>query len=302
MTSSPASSQPLVSVLTPSFNQGRWLADNLRSVACQTYPNIEQIVMDGGSSDETLSLLESAGRHVSWRSEPDRGQSHALNKAFAQAEGDIIGWLNSDDAYFRPDVLQTVVDCFVRYPEADVVYGHAALVNADGLILQMIWVPKFSYGLLRLFNYMYQPAVFLRRSALDNTIVDESYDSFMDRELWLRLGRDHRFQRVNKVLAIDRHYPARKSNARPGLAAAEGARLAEVYGSPRGPWWSAQRAAAKLLIRYLGVRALSQAGGHLAFDGAHDGYFKLLRRQLTMRRAAMPGVRDWQLHRERSAS
>ncbi len=302
MSNSLPSRHPLVSVLTPSFNQGRWLADNLRSVACQTHPNIEQIVMDGGSSDETLSLLESAPRHVSWRSEPDRGQSHALNKAFSQAEGEIIGWLNSDDAYFSPDVLETVVDCFDRHPEADVVYGHAALVNADGLILQMIWVPKFSYALLRLFNYVYQPAVFLRRSALDDAIVDESYDSFMDRELWLRLGREHRFQRVSRVLAIDRHYATRKSNARPGLAEAEGERLYEAYGKPRGLWISAQRAAAKLLIRLLGVRALSQAGDELAFDGTHDGYFKLLRRQLTMRRSTMPGVQDRQLHPDRSTS
>ena len=297
-----SSDRPLVSVLTPSLNQGRWLADNLHSVACQTYPRVEQIVMDGGSSDETLDLLENAPPHVRWRSEPDRGQSHALNKAFSQAEGEIIGWLNSDDAYFSPHVLATVVECFDRHPEANIVYGHAALVNANGLILQMIWVPKFSYALLQLFNYVYQPAVFLRRSALDDTIVDESYDSLMDRELWLRLGREHRFQRIDRVLAIDRHYPTRKSNARPDLAQAEDERLAEAYGRPRGPWIGAQRAAAKLLIRLLGVRALSQAGDELAFDGAHDGYFKLLRRQLTMRRAAMPGVRDWQLHRERPAS
>ena len=258
--------------------------------------------MDGGSTDETLGILRDAPGRITWRSETDRGQSHALNKAFSQAQGDIIVWLNSDDAYFSPDVVATVVDCFDRHPEADVVYGHAALVNADGLILQMIWVPKFSYRLLRLFNYVYQPAVFLRRSALGDTIVDESYDSFMDRELWLRLGREHRFQRVNKVLAIDRHYPTRKSNAQPGLAKAEGERLAEAYGKPRGPWISGQRAAGKLLIRLLGVRALSEASDELAFAGTYDGYFKLLRRQLTMRRATMPGVEDWQLHPERSAS
>ena len=293
---------PLVSVLTPSFNQGRWLADNLQSVACQTHANIEQIVMDGGSSDETLGLLRDAPSHVRWHSEPDSGQSHALNKAFSEAEGEIIGWLNSDDAYFSPETLETVVDCFDRHPEADVMYGHAALVNADGLILQMIWVPTFSYALLQLFNYVYQPAVFLRRSALDDTIVDESYDSFMDRELWLRLGREHRFHRVNRVLAIDRHYPSRKSNARPDLAEAEDERLNEAYGRPKGPWIGAQRTAAKLLIRLLGTRALSQANGRLAFEGAYDGYFNLLRRQLTMRRAVMPGVKDCQLHRERSTS
>ncbi len=299
--SSPVASQPLVSVLTPSFNQGRWLADNLRSVACQTHQNVEQIVMDGGSSDETLAVLDSAPAHVRWSSEQDQGQSHALNKAFSQAEGDIIGWLNSDDAYFCPDVLATVVDAFECDPGVDVVYGHAALVNADGLILQMIWVPTFRPALLRLVNYIYQPAVFIRRTALQDSIVDESFHSFMDRELWFRLSQEHRFHHVNRVLAIDRHYPARKSNAQPTLAKAEGRRLEEAYGPPSGPWIETQRAIAKIWIRLLGVRALPQASMELAFDGAYDGYFRLLRRRLTMRRATMPGVQDWQLHPERSA-
>src|SRR5712671_7361166 len=93
-------SRPLVSVLTPSFNQAGWLADNLRSVAAQTYPSVEHVVMDGGSSDSSIELLERHERAgLTWRSERDRGQSHALNKAFALSSGEIIGWLNSDDAY-----------------------------------------------------------------------------------------------------------------------------------------------------------------------------------------------------------
>jgi glycosyltransferase involved in cell wall biosynthesis len=118
--------EPLVSILTPSFNQARWLVDTLQSVARQTYPHIEHIVMDGGSTDGTVDLLTHAGSRVTWKSEPDRGQSHALNKALAASTGEIIGWINSDDAYYDVDAVAAVAQCFARHPEVDVVYGHAA--------------------------------------------------------------------------------------------------------------------------------------------------------------------------------
>jgi len=87
--------RPLVSVLTPSFNQAAWLTDNLGSVAAQTYPAIEHVVMDGGSTDGTLDILKTAGDRVLWRSESDRGQADAINKAFAASSGEIIGWITS---------------------------------------------------------------------------------------------------------------------------------------------------------------------------------------------------------------
>ena len=127
--------RPLVSILTPSLNQGRWLPDTLHSVAAQTYSNIEHIVMDGGSTDGSVDMLRSANPRVRWWSEPDRGQSHALTKGFAVSQGDVIGWLSSDDAYFYRGAVADAVDLFNRYPEVDVLYGHAALVNADGLAL-----------------------------------------------------------------------------------------------------------------------------------------------------------------------
>ena len=281
-------SGPLVSVLTPSYNQARWLRDNLRSVACQSYPYIEQIVMDGGSADRSPAILRHAGESVRWRSEPDRGQSHALNKAFAESRGELIGWLNSDDAYFGPDAVASVVELFKRRPEVDVVYGHAALVNADGLILQMIWVPPFSYRLFRLHNFIMQPSVFVRRSALSAFVADEAYDYAMDRELWLRLGREHRFARLDKVLAIDRHYPERKSYARPDLGRADTERLVAAYGVPHGRLAGAQRKALKIAFRLAGVRLLSAADGPLAFDGIRDSRRRLALRQMLARRAAMP--------------
>ena len=107
---------PLVSVVTPSYNQGRWLADNLRSVAMQSYSAIEHVVMDGGSTDGSRDILASASPAVVWDSGPDGGQSDAINKAFSRSTGEIIGWLNSDDAYFSGDVVARAVEVFENIP------------------------------------------------------------------------------------------------------------------------------------------------------------------------------------------
>lgn len=290
--------RPLVSVLTPSFNQARWLADNLQSVAAQTYCRIEHIVMDGGSTDGSVKILRGAGPNVRWRSESDRGQSHALNKAFADSSGEVVGWLNSDDAYFGTDAVESAVRMFATNPDTDVVYGHAAVVNADGLILQMIWVPPFNYRLLRLHNFISQPATFIRRTALGGHVADEAYDYAMDRELWLRLGRDHRFARLNRVLAIDRHHLNRKSLSRLDLARADTRRLVATYGVPSGLWSRMRLKALKIAFRPAGLRLLPEALRiPLAFSGTVDSPWRLALRQVAVRRASMPAgsVRGWSL-------
>ncbi len=282
--------EPLVSVLTPSFNQARWLADNLRSVARQTYPRIEHIVMDGGSTDGTVALLERAEPRVTWRSEPDRGQSHALNKALAMSNGEIIGWINSDDAFYSVDAVAAAVRCFERCPDAAVVYGHAALVNAEGRILQMLWAPPFRYSLLRLHNFIVQPAAFIRRSALGETLVDETFHYAMDFELWMRLGSEHRIAKLNHVVAVDRNYPERKSVTRTDLAEIDYARLKQTYGIPDftpPARIRAQQRALKIAIRLMGLALVPRQGDELAFAGTRDRALHLALRQAAVSRAAM---------------
>jgi glycosyltransferase involved in cell wall biosynthesis len=279
---------PLVSVLTPSFNQSRWLEANLRSVAQQTYPHIEHIIMDGASTDASLDILERAGRTVRWRSEPDKGQSHALNKAFGESHGEIIGWLNSDDAYFRRDAVEVAVRMFERHPEVAVIYGHAALVNADGLILHMIWVPQFDLRMLRMHNFISQPAAFIRRSAIADRFLDETYESAMDRELWLRLAPTHQFLRVGQVLAIDRHHRYRKSIARKDLGEIDAARLVQVYDVPHGLPRRLRVKALKIVFRLTGAAILEQAFKDLACEAHVDNRALLYFRQLLAVRAAMP--------------
>jgi glycosyltransferase involved in cell wall biosynthesis len=281
-------SKPLVSILTPSFNQGRWLGDTIRSVAVQDYPEVEHIVMDGGSTDDSPAILAASSSLTTWRSEPDRGQSHAINKAFTASTGEIVGWLNSDDAYFDPQVVSAVVAEFECRPEVDVVYGHAALVNGAGRVLHALWVPPFNGGLLRRANFLIQPAVFIRRSAIGDTLVDEEFHFNMDRELWLRLlAAGRRFQRIDRILAIDRHWAGRKSD---NIPAADQLELERRYKVPRRTAANAVLVKAFTVSRRVaGARlAGTLASATLAFEGCQDGRPRLLRRQLLSTRAAMP--------------
>lgn len=201
----------LVSVLTPSFNQVLWLADNLRSVSGQTYSSIEHIVMDGGSTDGSLDVLQEAGSSVRWESEPDRGQSHALNKAFDESSGEIIGWLNSDDAYVDRRSVEEAVKIFSDHPEIGVVYGHGLLVNQANRVLQFLWTPRYNHSALMRGTFFVQPSVFIRRSVIVPPLVNEELHYVMDRDLWWRLMDRTEFRRMDLVVGLDRHQPSRKT-------------------------------------------------------------------------------------------
>ncbi|HWH23478.1 MAG TPA: glycosyltransferase family 2 protein [Candidatus Limnocylindria bacterium] len=279
---------PLVSVLTPSLNQARWLPDNLQSVASQSYRQIEHVVMDGSSTDGSVDILRAIRRpRFIWRSERDEGQAQALNKAFAASSGEIIGWLNSDDAYFSPTVVAEVVDHFQQNPESDVVYGHGALVNADGVILHLMWSPRYRASLLPLLNFISQPTAFIRRRAIEARFVDESFQHVMDRELWLRLSARHRFSRLQRIVAIDRHQAARKGYVQRDVAARENRRLAAMYGIPAGISADAWRKTLKILIRLRGIGIVGLARPPHAFQAHHDGLAALVLRQAIVPRRLM---------------
>ncbi|MDQ2674424.1 MAG: glycosyltransferase, partial [Chloroflexota bacterium] len=222
----------------------------------------EHVVADGGSTDDTKQLLRAAERPgFSWLSEPDRGQSDAINKAFARSSGEIIGWLNSDDAYFSRDVVARVVDAFDRHPEVGVVYGHAARVDADGHVLYVLWVPPGVPRLLaRGYNPVRQPAVFIRRSAIGReTLVDSDFDYMMDRELWLHLSRRTRFIRLDRILAVDRHHAERKSWARRDLRISDRKLLLERYGIPENAPSGLLRQGVALALRVGGLLKVTEA-------------------------------------------
>lgn len=283
------SERPLVSILTPSYNQARWIRDNLESVACQTYPETEHVVIDGGSTDGTVAILEHAGPDVVWRSGPDQGQADALNKAFAESRGEIIGWINSDDAYYDCRVVEDVVRFFKGHPGVDVAYGHAARVNAEGKIAFFIHVPPFSRRRLRWKCFLVQPSVFMRRSVLGGVMADEDFHYALDWELWLRLAAEgRRFRRMDRVLAIDRTHPQRKIMTWGDVLAKDTARLTEAYGVGRPPHFRLIDTPGSVLGRFAVARFAFSAKGSLAFTGEQDPVSSILRRQLVTRLSKLP--------------
>jgi glycosyltransferase involved in cell wall biosynthesis len=279
-----------VSILTPSLNQGRWLRDNLRSVGMQSYPAIEQIVVDGGSTDDTIDILRGAPQSVRWSTGVDSGQSAAINKAYRLASGEIVGWLNSDDCFYSIHAVQRAVEAFTADPTVIVVYGHAVLANADGLILQMLWAPPFWPWLLRSNNFIVQPTAFVRRSAISGTsLVDEAYEYSMDRELWLRLARKGRFVRLNEIVSVDRHHRLRKSYTRGDLAKSDWERLVAGYGVPADTRPNqAARKFWKVILRLAGVALIPKLLKTETAVSVTVEPRKILARQLLQQRSRMP--------------
>ena len=145
---------------------------------------------DGGSTDDSLEVLRGAGGRVRWVSAPDGGQSDALNRAFENSSGEIVGWLNADDGYADRRAVEWAVREFLARPEVDALFGHTLLVNESNTILQVRAAPPFSVRALRAVNYILQPSVFVRRAAVERlgTFVRADLHYVMDRDLLLRLG------------------------------------------------------------------------------------------------------------------
>lgn len=183
--------QPLVSIITPSFNQAQFLEETIRSVLDQDYPCIEYILIDGGSADGSLEVIQRyAGRLARWVSEPDRGQTDAINKGFAWANGEILAWLNSDDTYLRGAVGEAV-DYLVTHPEAGMVYGDANLIDKDGQVIGRFPAKQTDYRRLRRgYVHIPQQASFFRASLWKRVgPLDPTFFFAMDYDLWIRLAR-----------------------------------------------------------------------------------------------------------------
>jgi glycosyltransferase involved in cell wall biosynthesis len=207
---------PLISIITPSYNQGPYIEQTILSVLNQNYPNIEYLVVDGGSTDETLDILRRYEDRLTWVSEPDRGQAHALNKGFRRARGEIFGWLNSDDTY-EPRAIRTVVEFFRRCPEVAMVYSDGNLIDENGHVTARVVVQDFVWEDLLFSTYMPQPTVFFRREVVERIgPFDENLHILMDHDFWIRTGAQFRIQRLPAILANLRYYKGTKSTSHPG--------------------------------------------------------------------------------------
>lgn len=206
---------PLVSVVTPSFNQASYLEQTIQSVLDQDYSSIEYIVIDGASTDGSVEIIERASSRLAyWVSEKDKGQSDAINKGFARASGDIVAWLNSDD-YYLPGTIKAAVKAFDENPEAVLVYGNMLAVDENSKTFNTLNYKQLNLEDLLCFQIIGQPAVFMRRSALQKTDgLNSSFHFLLDHLLWIQLAQHGPILHVDQTWAAARYHAEAKNRAK----------------------------------------------------------------------------------------
>ena len=235
-------SQPLVTIVTPSLNQGEFIRGAIESVLSQDYPSIEYLIMDGGSTDRTASIAAEYATRLVWTSAKDRGQSDAINKGFLRARGDVVAWLNSDDLLL-PGAVAAAVAALGQAGSAGGVYGEGCLMDRSGLSRRRFpATERFNlWKLTYLSDYILQPAAFFRRRAVEAVgWLDESLHYAMDWDLLIRLGKKFGLAYTPECLAALREYPEAKSFSGGSARIAEIRRVLERHtGLRRAPgYWT----------------------------------------------------------------
>jgi glycosyltransferase involved in cell wall biosynthesis len=204
---------PLVSIVTPSFNQARYLEATIQTVLSQNYPRLEYIIVDGGSTDGSVEIIRKYESKLAWWvSEKDQGQTDAINKGFAHAKGDFLAWLNSDDTY-EPNALSSAVNFLQAHPEVGLVYGDANYINEENRIIGRF--PAAQTDLIRLRRgYVHIPQqAALFRADLWHAVgpLDPSFYFAMDYDLWVRLAMHSQVKYVPQTWANFRLHTSGKT-------------------------------------------------------------------------------------------
>lgn len=204
--------KPLVSIITPSLNQGRYIEDTVQSVLSQTYDNIEYIIMDGGSTDSTIDILRKYEKdnRLKWLSNRDEGQYDAVNRGFMMARGHILGWINSDDLYTK-DTVQKIVDVFNDRPAIDIVYGKLRSFMAKRKHKRIMFTISFSNRWLKRYCFTNPSVTFIKASLIqrEGILIDNSIYTFGDWDWFLRMAEtSKRFHYLPEILGYFRIHPA----------------------------------------------------------------------------------------------
>jgi len=208
---------PKISIVTPSYNQGQYLEKTIRSVLDQHYPNLEYIIIDGGSTDKSVEIIRKYKSDLKyWVSEPDRGQSHAINKGFEHATGELFGWLNSDD-YYMEGALQAVAELFVQHPDVGAFVGAGQMVDSAAHVLcykepeNVTFQALFRWPVQGLFM---QPSCFFKSTAwLQCGPLDERLHFTMDVDLWMKIAKQSQYARCNHLLSTSLIHSLAKTSA-----------------------------------------------------------------------------------------
>jgi glycosyl transferase family 2 len=245
---------PLVTIVTPSLNQGRFVRATIESVLSQNYPHVEYLIMDGGSTDETAVIAGEYASRLTFLSAPDTGQSNAINKGFRRAHGQIVAWLNSDDVLLEGAVAKAVAALDAR-PEAAAVYGEGYRIDEAGNTLgRFPYTEPFNlWKLVNLYDFVLQQSLFMRRQAVAGAgYLDESLHYTMDWDLLIRLGKRYPIDYIPEPMAAIREHATAKSFAGGGERVREIGRMLRIHTGERfAPgfvlyaletwrrWWSA---------------------------------------------------------------
>lgn len=188
-------SWPRITIVTPSYNQGQFIEETIRSILLQGYPNLEYFIMDGGSNDQTVEIIKKYESWIDeWVSEKDRGQTHAINKGWERATGDVITWLNSDD-YYPPNSLRPVGEAFAEQPDLALAFGDSLVVNEGSQFMKRRDMSQFNKEAILFGFSMAQPSVFThRRTILETGLLKEELFYVMDFEYFLRCWHHYEAQ------------------------------------------------------------------------------------------------------------
>ena len=215
---------PKVSIVTPSYNQAEFLEESILSVLNQCYRNIEYIIIDGGSDDGSVDIIRQyEDRLAYWTSKPDRGQSHAINRGFAKASGQIFGWLNSDD-YLLPGVLRIVAEAYRKAPNAGGWFGSCERVAPDGTLISVRHPNRLDFDGLahKEDSWIMQPACFFSADAWRTCgSLDTSLSYAMDFDLWLKIAKRYKIEKIDTLLAAARIHQDAKTQVQRSMMFAE---------------------------------------------------------------------------------
>ena len=203
-----------VTIVTPSYNQAPYLETTIRSVLEQEYPELEYMVIDGGSTDGSVEVIQKYADYLAyWVSEKDAGQAEAIRKGLARAQGEIVAWLNSDD-YYLPGAIAAAVRAFEQHPEAVLVYGNMLAVDENGQTINLLDYKQLTLNDLLCFQIIGQPAVFFRREAYERGGgLDPNFHFLLDHHLWIRMAQQGAIRHIPQRWAAARFHASAKNRA-----------------------------------------------------------------------------------------